>query len=148
MSRNRITVSASPDAVFAVLDDPRAYPRWVVGTRRFRRVDPEWPDDGSRFHHAIGVPGAELQDSTKVVDRDPPHRVALDVRIRPIGTLRVDIEVTAADGGSEITIAEWPSTGPVARLPRVVTEPMLHLRNAWSLQRLRSEVEQRDRSAS
>jgi len=39
MSRNEITVTASPQDVFDVLDDAEAYPGWVVGARRMRRVD-------------------------------------------------------------------------------------------------------------
>jgi hypothetical protein len=39
MSRNSIDVAASPTDVFAVLDDPHAYPKWVVGARRIRDVD-------------------------------------------------------------------------------------------------------------
>ena len=52
MSKNRITVRTDPEAVFEVLDDPYAYPRWVVGARRIRSVDAGWPAVGSRFHHA------------------------------------------------------------------------------------------------
>jgi uncharacterized protein YndB with AHSA1/START domain len=147
MSRNRITVPAGPAEVFAVLDDAEAYPRWVVGARRMRRVDPDWPNEGSAFHHAIGVPGAELHDSSEVVDRDPPHHIELEVRFRPTGVARVAIHVAPADGGSEVTIEEHPAAGPVAWLPRLLTDPVLHLRNGWSLQRLRSEVERRRRSA-
>ena len=41
------------------------------------------------------------------------------------------------------------STGEVARqFRRFVTDPALHARNAWSLRRLRHEVEQRARSVS
>jgi uncharacterized protein YndB with AHSA1/START domain len=44
MSRNQIPIAAPPEAVFEVLDDAEAYPRWVVGARRMRRVDPDWPE--------------------------------------------------------------------------------------------------------
>ena len=145
MSRNRIDVSASPEEVFEVLDDAAAYPRWVVGARRLRRVDPDWPQEGSEFHHAVGVAGAELHDSSEVVDRDPPHRIVLEVRFRPTGTARVEIEVTPTDRGSVITMEERPHSGPVSWVPLLVIDPVLHLRNAWSLQRLRHEVERRAR---
>ena len=148
MARNRIGVDATPDAVFEVLDDAEAYPRWVVGARRVRRVDPEWPVEGSEFHHAVGVPGAELHDSTEVVDRAAPHRIVLEVRFRPTGTARVEIDVEPTDSGSVITIEETPDSGPVSWLPRLTTDPVLHLRNAWSLQRLRHEIERRVRPGS
>jgi len=148
MSRNQITIAASPQAVFEVLDDAAAYPRWVVGARRLRRVDSDWPEEGSEFHHAIGVAGAELHDSTEMLERDPLHRIVLEVRFRPSGTARVEIEVEQADDGSVVTMGEAPDSGLVSWLPRLVTDPALHVRNAWSLQRLRHEVERRARLAS
>ena len=152
MARNQIAVSASPEAVFAVLDDADAYPRWVVGARRMRHVDPSWPQEGSEFHHAIGLPGAELHDSTEVLEHVPLHRIVLEVRFRPTGTARVELAVDTTDEGAVVTMEETPDSGPVSWLPRIVTDPLLHARNAWSLQRLRHEVEQRpavspDRSA-
>ena len=143
MSRNQVTMSASPADVFAVLDDADAYPRWVVGARRLRRVDPDWPHEGSEFHHAIGLPGAELKDSTEVLEHAAPRRIVLEVRFRPTGTARVEISIDPVEGGSVVTMEEHPHSGPVSWLPRFVTDPALHLRNALSLQRLRHEVEQR-----
>jgi uncharacterized protein YndB with AHSA1/START domain len=145
MSRNRIDLAADPEEVFSVLDDAEAYPRWVVGARRMRRVDADWPREGSEFHHAIGLPGAELHDSTEVLEHTFPHRIVLEVRFRPTGTARVELVVDGTDEGSVVTMEESPDSGPVSWLPRLLTDPMLHLRNAWSLARLRSEVERRTR---
>jgi uncharacterized protein YndB with AHSA1/START domain len=148
MSRNQIRISASPEAVFEVLDDADAYPGWVVGARRMRRVDADWPQEGSEFHHAVGVVGAELHDSTEVVEREPLHRMVLEVRFRPTGTARVELAVDRTEAGSVVTMEEHPDSGPVSWLPRFLTDPALHVRNAVSLQRLRHEVEQRARPAS
>jgi uncharacterized protein YndB with AHSA1/START domain len=143
MSKNQVTVSASPEEVFAVLEDADAYPKWVVGARRLRRVDPDWPREGSEFHHALGLPGAELKDSTEVIEHTAPRRIVLEVRFRPTGTARVEISIHPTGGGSVVTMEEHPRSGPISWLPRVVTDPALHVRNALSLQRLRHEVEQR-----
>jgi hypothetical protein len=143
VARNSITSHAAPDAVFAVLDDPYAYPRWVVGTRRVREVDPAWPAVGSSFHHAIGSALGELHDSSKVLVRECPHRMLLEVRFRPTGIAHVDIRVLAHGFGSTIILEETPTGGPFAFLPRLITDPLLILRNALSLQRLRNEVERR-----
>jgi uncharacterized protein YndB with AHSA1/START domain len=143
MARNSISVSASPEAVFAVLDDACAYPRWVVGARRVRRVDPDWPSVGSRFHHAIGTAAGELHDSSKVLERIPPDRMVLEVRFRPTGIARVEIDVAPEGDGSVVTLVESPTGGPISVLPRLVTDPLLFGRNAISLQRLRHEVERR-----
>lgn len=147
MSRNSIAIAADPDAVFDVLDDAHAYSRWVLGTRRIRRADDAWPRVGSGFHHAIGTAVGELHDSSKIVERDRPRRLVLEVRFRPTGVARVDITVAATGAGSELTIEETPLRGPFSRLPRVVTDPMLTLRNGVSLQRLRHEVERRREGA-
>jgi uncharacterized protein YndB with AHSA1/START domain len=143
MSLNRIHVSTPPETVFTVLDDPRAYPRWVVGTRRIRAVDRGWPDRGARFHHAVGTVAGEVKDSSMILERDPPRRMKLEVRFRPAGVAVVDIQVRPDGDGSEIAIEETPTDGPLSGLPRAVTEPALSLRNALSLWRLRREVEHR-----
>jgi uncharacterized protein YndB with AHSA1/START domain len=143
MSTNRITIRADPDTVFDVLDDAYAYPRWVVGTRRIRAVDPTWPAVGSAFHHAVGTAAGELHDSSTVLARDRPHRLVLQVRLRPTGVARVEITVEPVADGSRVTLDERPTEGTLARLPRWVTEPALVLRNAISLRRFRHEVDQR-----
>lgn len=141
MARNSINVHADADAVFDVLDNAYAYPRWVVGTRRIRAVDPDWPAVGSRFHHAVGSAAGELHDSSKVLLRERPDRIVLEVRFRPTGIARVDIRVTPHENGSRIVLDETPVSGPIAVVPRLIIDPLIALRNAWSLQRLRHEVE-------
>ena len=143
MSRNSISVSASPEAVFDVLDDAYAYPRWVVGARRVRRVDASWPAVGSKFHHAIGTAAGELHDSSKVLERQRPDRIVLEVRFRPTGVAHVEIDVTSDGDKSLVTIVESPTCGPVSHVPGFITDPLLFVRNALGLQRLRHEVERR-----
>ena len=148
MSRNSISISAPPDAVFDVLDDACAYPRWVVGARRIRRVDPAWPSAGSKFHHAIGNAATELHDSSKVLERDRPHRIALEVRFRPTGVAVVEIDVAPSADGSVVTLTESPTGGWVSHVPRWLTDPLLGARNAVSLQRLRHAVEEMNEGRS
>src|SRR3954471_4537849 len=136
MSSNAISMSAAPDEVFDVLEDAYAYPRWVVGARRIRRVDVSWPEGGSKFHHAIGTAAGELHDSSKILERSRPDHIALEVRFRPTGVARVEIDVVPEGDGSVVTMVETPIDGPVSHLPKLVTDPVLKLRNALSLQRL------------
>ena len=145
MSRTSILIDASPDAVFAVLDDACAYPAWVVGARRVRHVDAAWPAVGARFHHALGGPGAELHDSSRVLERAPPRHLRLEVRFRPAGVAEVDLTLVATAGGTRVVMEEHPRSGPAAAAPRWVVDPVLHARNLWSLRRLREEVRRRDR---
>ena len=139
---NSIRTEADPESVFAVLDDPCAYPRWVVGARRVRAVDPSWPAIGSRFHHALGSAATELHDSSKVLARVPPWLLILEVRFRPVGVARVELRMhTHADGSTVITMEEQPISGPASWLPGFVTDPLLSARNTLSLRRLRREAE-------
>lgn len=143
MSRNSTRIDAAPEAVFDVLDDARAYPRWVVGTRRVRGVDANWPEVGSRFHHAVGTFVAELHDSSMVLDRRRPELMELEVRFRPTGVALVRISVERDGPNSVVTLEETPRSGPFEWLPRFATDPALAARNALSLRRLRREVERR-----
>jgi len=143
MARNSIRTNATPPDVFAVLDDACAYPRWVVGTRRVRAVDPEWPAIGSRFHHAVGTAAAELHDSSKVLERNPPNHLVLEVRFRPTGVARVTMDVRTDAEGTTITMEEDAISGPASWVPKVLVDPVLTLRNALALYRLRREVERR-----
>ena len=141
MALNSIRTRAEPDAVFDVLDDACAYPRWVVGARRVRAVDPSWPAVGSRFHHALGTSAGELHDSSLVIEHDRPRRLVLEVRFRPAGVARVEIDVVPEVDGATIAIRETPISGPLAKLPRLVVSALLKVRNALSLHRLRREAE-------
>jgi uncharacterized protein YndB with AHSA1/START domain len=141
VAQNSIRTRAEPDDVFDVLEDACAYPRWVIGARRVRAVDPSWPAIGSRFHHALGTAVGELHDSSKVLERDRPNRMVLEVRFRPAGVAKVEISVEPDFDGARIEIRETPTSGPLSKLPRLVTDPLLRLRNALSLWRLRRVVE-------
>jgi uncharacterized protein YndB with AHSA1/START domain len=142
--RNSVTLQASPEDVFDVLEDAEAYPQWVVGARRLRGVDRRWPRVGSRFHHALGAPGVELKDSSKVLRREPPHLLELEVRLRPAGVGRVMLRVKKLRRGrSKVTMIERFTGGPLSRVPRLFTAPAIGARNVWSLRRLRRLVERR-----
>jgi uncharacterized protein YndB with AHSA1/START domain len=147
MARNSIHTDAAPERVFDVLDDGHAYADWVVGARRIRSVERAWPASGSQFHHALGTPALELQDSSEVVTRDRPHRLVLRVRFRPAGEATVDIRVERRDGGSVVTMTETPARGLFARVPRILTDPIVHVRNELALRRLKRLVERRDGGA-
>ena len=60
MAQNEITVGVAPDEMFAVLLDPYAYPKWVVGTRRIREVDRDWPRPATRFTTVLDSARSEL----------------------------------------------------------------------------------------
>src|SRR4051812_44355563 len=112
MARTSIRSDASPERVFDVLTDAVAYPHWVVGAKQVRAVDEGWPAPGTAFHHSVGAGPARLDDATTVIELDPPRRLVLRGRARPLGTMAIVLDVRGADGGTEITITERPAAGP------------------------------------
>lgn len=145
MAINRTRIDAPPERVFAVLADWRAYGDWVVGSRLIRGSDPGFPAAGTRFHHQIGIGPLRLNDHTEVVEVDPPNRLVLRAKARPLGTALVDIVIErSADGaGSDVTMREDPADA----LTAFVFQPLMHLlvrrRNTESLRRLKELVERR-----
>jgi uncharacterized protein YndB with AHSA1/START domain len=105
VARNETTIDVPPEAVWAVLQDPYAYPKWVVGTDRTLESDPEFPAPGSKFkvHIALG-----LKDHTKVVEVDPGHSIVLDAAASFFGPVRVTIELEPAGSGTHVTLVEDP----------------------------------------
>lgn len=143
MATVSLRMQASPDDVFDVLDDACAYPRWVIGARRIRAVDPDWPEVGSRFHHAIGTAAGELHDSSQIVERDRPRRFVLEARFRPPGAACVAVDVEPIEGGVVVHLGETVVGGPLTSVPQLLLEPLITLRNAFAIRRLRRVVTRR-----
>jgi hypothetical protein len=143
MADDEIGVRATPDEVFAVLLDARAYAGWVVGARRIRGVDASWPDPGSSFHHALGAGPLELKDDTKVLAVDAPRSLCLEARFRPAGRARIELTVEPAAPGSRIRLREQPVGGPATALRGRIGDRLIGARNVVSLHRLRRLVERR-----
>ncbi len=129
-------LDSTPEQVFAVLADPWVYPTWVVGASRLRAADSAYPQVGCKLHHSVGVWPLVLNDETRVEEWDPPHRMVLQAKTRPIGTERVIIEVKPNGSGSVVRMEEYPITGPASYLPRALTDLILYIRNWESLRRL------------
>lgn len=146
MSRNVRAFSCSPAAVFEVLADGWLYPTWVVGASRMRDVDSAWPQQGSKLGHSVGVWPALIDDETVSVEWNPPHRAVMRAKGWPIGEAIVTIDVRPRGSGCLVRIQEQPAEGPGAWVPRFITDPMLHLRNRETLQRLAYVAEGREQN--
>jgi uncharacterized protein YndB with AHSA1/START domain len=142
MARNRVHIHATPREVFAVLSDPHRYPEWVVGAAGLRDYDADFPAVGSRFHHKVGSWPVGLNDHTEVLEHDPPRRIALKAKARPLGTATIVIDLIESAGGTELTMEEVPGdrlTSLVAGNP--LADAVLRARNAEALTRLKRLVE-------
>lgn len=143
MSVHRRTVKASADRVWAVLSDGWLYPLFVVGASRMRDVDPDWPAAGSELHHSVGTWPLLIDDSTSVVECEPPTRLRLRARAWPAGEAEVTFRLEPRGLDTEVVIEEDAASGPARLIPQPVRGPLLAWRNNETLRRLAYLVEGR-----
>jgi hypothetical protein len=136
MSVHRRTVHASADRVWAVLADGWLYPLFVVGASRIRDVDPHWPAPGSKLHHSVGTWPALIDDTTSVVEADPPTRLRLRARAWPAGEADVTFLLEPRGEDTEVVVEEDAATGPAKLIPVALRSPLLTWRNNETLRRL------------
>ena len=142
MALNDIRVDQPPEAVFELLMDPPCYPEWVVGARKIRAVDDDWPAVGSRFHHSVALGPLSLKDSTLIEELEPDRRLVLRTRARPLGVARVEIWLQPENGGTRVTMEENPVSGPLEKgFNRLFDATLLRGRNQESLRRLKRLAE-------
>jgi uncharacterized protein YndB with AHSA1/START domain len=145
VARNDTHVAAPPDAVWSVLCDPYAYPRWVVGTDRTIEADPAFPAPDTRFKVRFPL---GLKDYTHSREVHEGERIVLDAGGGPWGAARVDIRLRPEGDGTHVTLIE-EATGVLRPFNAL---PPLHwatrLRNAEALRRLRTIVERRYAASS
>lgn len=145
MSVNEIDVDAPPAAVWAVLADPPTYEEWVVGNKEIRDHDPKWPAAGTEFHHKVGFGPVSVKDKTVSLEAVTSRRLAMNVRAFPAGQGIVTFDLTEAGEGTHVRMEELPAGGPIKRLwPALV--PLVKVRNAETLRRLRRLAERRHRA--
>jgi len=140
MARNVRLMRCLPEDVFAVLADGWLFPSWVVGASRMRDVAEAWPASGARLHHSFGVWPMLIDDSTSVLEYDPPRRMVMQARGWPIGEARITIDVKprVVDGlaGCVVRMQEVAAEGPGAAIPQPLLDLPLLWRNMETLRRL------------
>lgn len=142
MAKNCVRTTLKPEDVFDHLLDPWRYPEWLLGASTMRDVDDNWPEVGSRFHHRVGFGPVKVNDRSKIIEIDPPHKLVLHVRATPAvqGIVTFTVEPTAE--GSILWLQEEPAM-KLGQLLRPVLDPATHVRNKASLENL-GELMQRD----
>ena len=142
MARNRVHIHATPEEVFGVLADPERYPDWVVGADKIRDYDEEFPAVGSRFHHKVGPGPVNIRDYSEVLEVDPPHRLVLKAKARPLGTATIELDLRESADGTEVRMQERPGDRLTSLfVGNPVADTALRVRNAEGLARLKRLVE-------
>ena len=122
--------------VWDVLADATTYSRWVVGADAVRDVEGDWPEVGALLHHRVGVWPIHVRDNTEVVEVEPPTRVVLEGRVRPLGRARIALHVVADGAGCTVEMTEYPLSPAILRLLTPLLDPLVRLRNVETLRRL------------
>lgn len=136
MSTTHRFIEAPPSAVFDVLADGWLFPSWVVGASRIRDVEPAWPAVDAKIHHSFGVWPVVIDDSTSVIEWDPPRRAEFIARGWPLGEADVSIDVQERSGGCFVRMTEFARSGPGTLVPEPLMTLLLDVRNREALQRL------------
>jgi len=136
MASNERFMPVPPEAVWAALADPGGFAYWVVGSKEVRDADPHWPAPGSRFHHTVGVGPLEVKDHTVSLEADPPRRLRIRAKARPLGTAIVTLELHREDGGTRVEMHENPDGVTSLLAVNPLIQVLVKGRNAESLARL------------
>jgi len=133
---NERTIQATPEQIWAVLADAHSYERWVVGAKDIREADGSWPEPGSMLQHTSGLGPLHLKDNTKVLESEPPHRLVLEARGRPLGIARIEIRLEPEGAATVVTMVEDAVRPVPAALVNATLSPLMHSRNVETLRRL------------
>ena len=143
MITNTRVMSVPPQKVWEVLADGWLYPLWVVGATRMREVDGDWPAQGARLHHSVGVWPLVVDDTTRVLDCRPEERLQLQAQAWPGGEAEVTLTLEPHPDGTLVAITEDVVKGPARLMPFPARAPMLKWRNSETLRRLAFLAERR-----
>ena len=147
MAVNETMIDAPPQAVWDVLADPPSYEEWVVGNTGIRDYDRNWPTPGTEFHHKIGLGPLNVKDKTVSLEATPPQRLVMNVRVLPFGHGIVAFELEGSGSGTLVRMGERPAGGPIKVLWPAL-HPLIKVRNAETLRRLKDLAESRHRAGA
>ncbi|PZF93865.1 SRPBCC family protein [Micromonospora deserti] len=130
-------IQAEPEQIWAVLADGWTYSDWVVGTVHIRGVDDAWPQVGTCLHHRAGPWPFSLEDSSKVLGCERPHKLMIRAGLWPAGEATVVFTLEPVGPGvTRVRIGEDVTGGPLRWLRNKINDLVLHQRNKETLRRL------------
>jgi uncharacterized protein YndB with AHSA1/START domain len=141
VARDRISISAPPERVFAVLSDPSAYGDWVVGTKAVPEADATWPEPGASLRYVAGAGPVRFSDRTRVLGSEPPHRLELLAEAGPMPAASITIELEPEGDGTRVTLDERPAQPLLGLAMGPLGHFALSRRNQVALRRLKRLAE-------
>jgi uncharacterized protein YndB with AHSA1/START domain len=100
------TVGSEPDAVWAILGDPLAYPRWVLGITEVRTFDHDWPRPGASFEYGFRWGPLKLSGRATVLAAHPPGHLRMRWRRGLISESTVELTAERVGDLTRIRMAE------------------------------------------
>jgi hypothetical protein len=82
-----------------------------------------------------------VRDTTTVIECEASRKIVLRARARPAGVARVEVDLAAANGGTEVAMVEQPVSGPPALMHNPLQDWLIERRNRESLRRLKQLAE-------
>ena len=143
MASVNVLVRRTPEQVWDVLSDGRAYAAWVLGTREIRAVDDGWPAVGSSIHYTVGWGPLALRGRTTVRAADPGRVLGLEADAGLLGTARIVLELSTWGEGTVVVLDEHPLTGTGSWLHNPVTDVVSLVRQEPMMRKLARLVEER-----
>jgi uncharacterized membrane protein len=96
-----VRISRPLDEVFRYVADARNRPQWDESVDSEELTSPEPIGVGSTIHTRMRSMGREYEYTWKIVEHDPPTRMAVDSTSGPFPTTLV-FEFTGEDGATEV----------------------------------------------
>jgi uncharacterized protein YndB with AHSA1/START domain len=140
------TIAAPCETIFEILSDPETYVQWEVGSSAILQTDSDWPEPGAMFEHTHGKWGVHLRDTTRVLEAEPPRRLVLEARVRPVTVAEVEFRLDPRAEGCNVTMVERTTGGLLRFTIGPLRDLALDLRNREMLRRLRRLAESRAQS--
>ncbi|MFD3437183.1 SRPBCC family protein [Streptomyces sp. NPDC058685] len=134
-------IEQSPEAVWAVLENPDLYGEWVVGTTASRPLDDQWPRVDAALEYSVSLGPWSYEGRTTVRRFEPGRWLELEAHSGRLGTARIAIEVRPWGGHTLVIVDEHPLRGLGGALHTAPLDLLIQLRHRTMLPRLAETVE-------
>ncbi|MER7661489.1 MULTISPECIES: SRPBCC family protein [unclassified Streptomyces] len=140
-------IEHSPEAVWAVLENPDLYGEWVVGTTASRPLDDRWPHVDAALEYQVSLGPWSYEGRTTVRRFEPPQWLELEAHSGRLGTARIAIEVRPWGAHTLVIVDEHPLRGLGGTLHTAPLDLLIQLRHRTMLPRLAETVERATKQA-